>query len=671
MKRSIVATVLLVLAALLMIACTGNKKDDTDTTAESRQTTAQESDPTADSDEPTTTPDKETADETTTGGFAETSTEETTEESKLWNPDVIAYYDIDNGSSCNTRPDNGWFLLYTESPNIATKDGHFRSATPLLGTYDQADPAVARQHLYWLRAAGFTAIAVDLTNIIPLERCESNDMRKYCRGCMNNFEVLLREAKKMCDEGISDVPKIYANLRLSGENTEDFLMLLGEYRAIYEKYPGQTYHLRGSDKPFLGVFIDWELMNRGAEVTSAIDLGTYFEWRFTNGFLLNYAKDDKKGGYAIDADRKMWIFAENERGKEEGSYLPIYTAYKGGKAEMMAAAVAVWRGWETDGSPWDAMNHRIGGKTPLERTLAGVYQYQPDYVVINRFNYPVVWMSESQEGMGLWHSTHYEPSVELGFTMFNAVAKEVRQMRNLSGKAPETVRVLHDQDAVLSIDLSSDPLEYRISKNTDLSGAEWTMLHITSGISYESLLGNKTLYIQTRNLFGESPITEITVQSTEAPEPTSFVFDFSPNGNGGMYRKEGNAWVTPESFSAPGITDSAIGGNVIYASMHVDEDASVLSSLETDFTVPGSGTYAIRFSYMKNGTSPVIRLFIDGQQIGSDIDMDNGGGMTADSADLGTVTLTAGKHTLRIEAPATNSGRWEIFLDALFFVPVG
>ena len=47
-------------------------------------------------------------------------------------------------------------------------------------------------------------------------------------------------------------------------------------------------------------------------------------------------------------------------------------------------------------------------------------------------------------------------------------------MRNLSGKAPETVRVLHDQDAVLSIDLSSDPLEYRISKNTDLSGAEWT-----------------------------------------------------------------------------------------------------------------------------------------------------------------------------------------------------
>ena len=440
MKRSIVATVLLVLAALLMIACTGNKKDDTDTTAESRQTTAQESDPSADSDEPTTTPDKETADETTTGGFAETSTEETTEESKLWNPDVIAYYDIDNGSSCNTRPDNGWFLLYTESPNIATKDGHFRSATPLLGTYDQADPAVARQHLYWLRAAGFTAIAVGLTNVIPLERCESNDMRKYCRGCMNNFEVLLREAKKMCDEGISDVPKIYANLRLSGENTEDFLMLLGEYRAIYEKYPGQTYHLRGSDKPFLGVFIDWELMNRGAEVTSAIDLGTYFEWRFTNGFLLNYAKDDKKGGYAIDADRKMWIFAENERGKEEGSYLPIYTAYKGGKAEMMAAAVAVWRGWETDGSLWDAMNHRIGGKTPLERTLAGVYQYQPDYVVINRFNYPVVWMSESQEGMGLWHSTHYEPSVELGFTMFNAVAKEgpsnAQSERQSTGNSP-------------------------------------------------------------------------------------------------------------------------------------------------------------------------------------------------------------------------------------------
>lgn len=126
-----------------------------------------------------------------------------------------------------------------------------------------------------------------------------------------------------------------------------------------------------------------------------------------------------------------------------------------------------------------------------------------------------------------------------------------------------------------------------------------------------------------------------------------------------------------QHFSFSGVTDPALGGSVLFSSMHADNDASISASLETDLTVEAAGIYAIRLSYMKNSTSPVVRLFIDGQQIGSDIDMNNGGGMTADSADLGTFTLTAGKHVLRIESPSTNSGKWEIFLDALFFVPVG
>ena len=62
---------------------------------------------------------------------------------------MLAWYDVDHGSSVNSRPDHGWDPLYQQSPGLVTKGGIFRSATPLLGTYDQIDPVVAKQHLYW------------------------------------------------------------------------------------------------------------------------------------------------------------------------------------------------------------------------------------------------------------------------------------------------------------------------------------------------------------------------------------------------------------------------------------------------------------------------------------------------------------------------------------------
>ena len=65
-----------------------------------------------------------------------------------------------------------------------------------------------------------------------------------------------------------------------------------------------------------------------------------------------------------------------------------------------------------------------------------------------------------------------------------------------------------------------------------------------------------------------------------------------------------------------------------------------------------------------------LNLYLDGQALGGQIEMNNNGSLTLCTADLGTVTLTPGNHNLRIESTETHSGRWEIWLDALFFTPV-
>ncbi len=112
---------------------------------------------------------------------------------------MLAWYDVDHGSSVNSRPDHGWDPLYQQSPGLVTKGGIFRSATPLRApTIDR--PRGGKQHLYWLGAAGFDAVVVDITNYNARETGE--DFQRYMRGLINNTKVLLQAAKDMTAEGI-------------------------------------------------------------------------------------------------------------------------------------------------------------------------------------------------------------------------------------------------------------------------------------------------------------------------------------------------------------------------------------------------------------------------------------------------------------------------------------
>lgn len=170
----------------------------------------------------------------------------------------------------------------------------------------------------------------------------------------------------------------------------------------------------------------------------------------------------------------------------------------------MCSSVSVHGGWNSDGSNWDAMNNLIGGKTPFERTLEPVYAIRPDVVIVNRFNYPVAWMEQPQEGLGLYHSGHFEPCEELGFEVYNHVQQQVYALKSLKGNAPAKPEVVSDASNRLLLALDGNPMEYRISESESFEGAEWLYYHISEGVDYSYLASLDQIWVQTRNSFGES-----------------------------------------------------------------------------------------------------------------------------------------------------------------------
>ena len=69
----------------------------------------------------------------------------------------------------------------------------------------------------------------------------------------------------------------------------------------------------------------------------------------------------------------------------------------------------------------------------MERTLEPVYAIRPDVVIVNRFNYSIAWMEQPQEGLGLYHSGHFEPCEELGFEVYNHVQQQVYALNQETG----------------------------------------------------------------------------------------------------------------------------------------------------------------------------------------------------------------------------------------------
>lgn len=602
---------LLCLAALLIVTAfvgcrqtpggtDGTEGSDDVTSDVVEKPTAPVTDPDVESEE------SDTATETSGETDEETDNGDETPGEIIWEPDVLAWYDVDHGSSVNSRPDHGWDPLYQQSPGLVTKGGIFRSATPLLGTYDQSDPVVAKQHLYWLGAAGFDAVVVDITNYNARETGE--DFQRYMRGLINNTKVLLQAAKDMTDEGYPNVPQVVIAPRLFGTDFEALKEILEKIYQLQSEYPEQVYRMAEESKPLVLVFCDWAVFddwgNRPPE-----DVDDRMDIRFCNGYLDRYGVFDKEtGGWAISDKRNMFLFVENKKGETEGSYAPIYTVGKDGKPEVMCSSVSVHGGWNSDGSNWDAMNNLIGGKTPFERTLEPVYAIRPDVVIVNRFNYPVAWMEQPQEGLGLYHSGHFEPCEELGFEVYNHVQQQVYALKSLKGNAPAKPEVVSDASNRLLLALDGNPMEYRISESESFEGAEW--------------------------LYEFDEMTFVTYPS----------------------------WMD-KPFVNGALPADVTDGKAIFATIRKDAETVMT------FSVPADGTYSIIFKGVTDNNGPTFQFFVDGNAIGSKVNMANGGsGWAFTSFDLGKLTLTAGVHTLSICGVDVDSES-PCVMDRLVLVP--
>ena len=80
-----------------------------------------------------------------------------------------------------------------------------------------------------------------------------------------------------------------------------------------------------------------------------------------------------------------------------------------------------------------------------------------------------------------------------------------------------------------------------------------------------------------------------------------------------------------------------------------------------------AGKYSVKLIYVANQGSATIQFYADDVKLGSPVDFNNNGGWTAAQADLGTVSLTEGDHSVKMECTGTTSSNYEAFIDRLEF----
>ena len=425
--------------------------------------------------------------------------------------DLIMWYDIDSSPSTNGRPQKGWWPLNPNHPNAVTTDGNYRTTTPLMGLYDQRDPETARQHLYWMAALGCNGVAIDWTNYTSYRfamETSGSGWFKYTLGVYNNTKVFMNIAAV---ENSFEAPKAYCVVRLHGTDEAGLKNTLDDVYTLYQKYPEAYYKFNDgtdrADKPFVVIFIDGSLREKLVKGEWSLD-DERFNIRFSNGYLTSSTTLEEDGTRSIPGNVPLWLFVENEEDIDAGigQYRVYHKDSPDGTVEQMIAWASVHKG----GFNWDTLNNIIDGQTTFERTLRGVKELSPKAVLINRFNYAMAWKAEPQEGVSLYGSTHIEPNEDFGFLVFDNVKDNLYELNYWNKLSPAAPSVVSTDDNTLYIGLDEFPTEYRVSLTQDDMG-EWTYYNINNGIEIPAEWAGKTCYIQTRNTFGESTVTEYTL----------------------------------------------------------------------------------------------------------------------------------------------------------------
>lgn len=213
-----------------------------------------------------------------------------------------------------------------------------------------------------------------------------------------------------------------------------------------------------------------------------------YDMRFTNGnFGPGFATDNTGTTAGIPYDKQTFLFWDPvQLPNKQGFYRSFYTIGADGKPEMMTGWVSLYGGWSSDGSQWDYLTQTYEGMTCFERTTVDVETVMPSALLICRFNYALCWKEQIQEGLGLYHSGHFEPCEELGFTIFDNVTKRLYDLNNWIGKVPAAPTVVGVKNNHLFLDTATYPLEYMLSATDSFTDGEWTYININDGIDYSA-----------------------------------------------------------------------------------------------------------------------------------------------------------------------------------------
>ena len=456
--------------------------------------------------------DPETADETTVPAASQTEPGTTVEEKT--DPveeedvmDLIMLYDIDSGMSINTRPDHGWWNLNPEYPDDPGPDGGpYRVTTSLLGTYDSSDKDVIRQHFYWMAAMGVDGVQCDITNTRSPRLQGYEGMAKYFNGTLNSFTSVLDVSAEKPDNYKN--PKAYVSIRLFGEEYDGLQMLLDDLYDIYGEHGDGWYKFNDgserADRPFIVIFADWALLEKWSKKDNFPFDDERFNIRWSNGYLGGCVKKDADGGKYIEENDPLWLFVENESAGEEGYYVPYYKKGADGEVEMMQT----WASVHLGGESWDGMTDLIDGKLCIERYSEPVKKYRPKALLINRWNYPIAWPAEPQEGLSRNKSTHIEPNEDWGFDAFYSTSRVMSDIEGKTVKSPGKPTLLSVSGGRLFFDTAGMPLEVCVARRDDFSDGVWQYVDIVSGVD-PGTSRECTLYVKFRGAGGEGPAAEM------------------------------------------------------------------------------------------------------------------------------------------------------------------
>jgi hypothetical protein len=421
---------------------------------------------------------------------------------------VLAWYDIERSPTLG-RPNNGWLPLYPGAPGPIDPSAQgalpYRSDTPILGLYSSHDPAILRQHAYWLASAGVNGIVIDWTN------CPSNSNVPAPPTSLEHFCDEIRSATATLLQVWGDIyefspPRVTVAARISGSDYSDATLIANDIYDVFNTKQSMWFKFNdgsaNAGKPFLIFFSDfgaaWSVQPQWGDAR--------FNIRYTNGYLDSFGLLESDGLDAVRVKNGLpyWLFVEHHPSTSGSGYYRLARSRMEATPSIVEQSIA-WTALYLAGPPWswDAQNNYINGMSPVQRMGVRLFADTPRNVILGRFNYPTAWRDEPQEGVSTWESTYFEPSHFSGFSVFYDVAKIVLPLRGVRTRKPGRPYVTGlDSSGNFRFQSANDPTEYCVSPN--LSCESWLPINVSEA-AFQYQEGGTGLYLFTRNAFGVSP----------------------------------------------------------------------------------------------------------------------------------------------------------------------